>query len=193
MTDNIKASADEKLIEEVTEDFLRLQRERRLIERGWQLNINFVSGKQYCDIDSSGEIYEEDKKYFWQTRRVFNHIAPIVDMRCSKLGGIRPSLTVRAASDEEGDKHSASLASAILSSVSEAEDLDGIISEATCWSETCGTSFYKIMWDGCAGSAVGKTGDGKSVKQGDGKVCAVSPFEIYPYSLSEEKLENQRG
>ncbi|MDE6597421.1 MAG: hypothetical protein K2K60_02145 [Clostridia bacterium] len=193
MTDNTKTVADEKLIEEVTEDFLRLQRERRLIERGWQLNINFVSGKQYCDIDSSGEIYEEDKKYFWQTRRVFNHIAPIVDMRCSKLGGIRPSLTVRAASGEEGDKHSASLASAILSAAAEAADLDGIISEATCWSETCGTSFYKIIWDGSAGSAVGKTCDGKSVRQGDVKVCAVSPFEIYPYSLSEEKLENQQG
>lgn len=193
MTEKKETAADEKLIGEVTEDFLRLQRERRIKERGWQLNMNFVRGKQYCDLDSSGEIYDEDKKYFWQTRRVFNHIAPVVDMRCSKLGGIRPALTVRAASDEEGDKHAASLASAILSSVAEGADLDGVITEATCWSETCGTSFYKIIWDGGAGSAVGRTEDGKSVRQGDVKVCAVSPFEIYPYSLTEEKLEAQQG
>ncbi len=193
MTENEKNlnEINEKLAEEVTRDFLRRQKERRLIERGWQLNMNFISGNQYCDIDSSGEIYEEEKKYFWQTRRVFNHIAPIVDMRCSKLGGIRPALTVRAASDEEGDKHSAALASAILAAASESADLDGIITEATNWSESCGTAFYKIIWDGGAGSAVGQTEDGRKLRQGDVKVCAVSPFEIYPYTLSEEKLESQ--
>ena len=181
-------SAEEKLVEEVENDFLRRQEERRTIERGWQLNMNFLCGNQYCDINSSGEIFEEDRQYFWQTRRVFNHIAPTVDIRCSKLGRIRPSLTVRAASDEEGDMHSALLASAILSSVCEDEDLDGIISDATIWSETCGTAFYKVIWDGFSGSTVGTTEDGKKVRQGDVKIAAVSPFEIYPYSLSEEKL-----
>ncbi|MDE7453957.1 MAG: hypothetical protein K2N22_06075 [Clostridia bacterium] len=184
-------SAEEKLVEEVENDFLRRQEERRTIERGWQLNMNFLCGNQYCDVNSAGEIYEEDKQYYWQARRVFNHIAPTVEIRCSKLGRIRPSLTVRAASDEERDLHSASLASAILSAVCEEEDLDGIISDATIWSETCGTAFYKVLWDGTAGSAVGKTEDGKEVKQGDVKIAAVSPFEIYPYSLCEEKLSRQ--
>lgn len=181
-------TAEEKLAEEVYNDFLRRQEERRTIERGWQLNMNFLCGNQYCDVNSSGEIFEEDKQYYWQTRRVFNHIAPTVDIRCSKLGRIRPSLTVRAASEEEQDLHSAALASAILASVCEGADLDGIISDATIWSETCGTAFYKVIWDGFAGSAVGATEDGKKLRQGDVKIVAVSPFEIYPYSLSEEKL-----
>ncbi|MDE6868582.1 MAG: hypothetical protein K2J83_05520 [Clostridia bacterium] len=184
-------TAEEQLAEEVQNDFLRMQQERRAIERGWQLNMNFLCGNQYCDVNASGEIYEEDKQYFWQTRRVFNHIAPTVDIRCSKLGRVRPSLTVRAASEEESDIHSASLASAILSAVCEDADLDGIISDATVWSETCGTAFYKIMWDGFAGKAVGTTEDGKKLRQGDVKITAVSPFEIYPYSLSEEKLGMQ--
>ncbi len=184
-------TAEEKLIEEVQDDFLRRQQERRTIERGWQLNMNFLSGNQYCDINSSGEIYEEDGRYFWQARRVFNHIAPTMDIRCSKLGRIRPSLAVRAASEEETDVYSAALASAILSSVCENADLDGIISDATIWSETCGTAFYKVMWDGFSGSAVGAAEDGKKLRQGDVKIAAVSPFEIYPYSLSEEKLDKQ--
>ncbi len=185
---NNETSADEKLAEEVTEDFLQRQEERRFIERGWQLNMNFVGGNQYCGINSAGEIYEEDKKYYWQSRRVFNHIAATVDTRCSKLGRIRPSLAVRAASAEESDKHSASLASAILSAVFEDGDLDGVISEASVWSETCGTAFYKVVWDADAGSAVGVAADGKGIKQGGVKVFAVSPFEIYPYSLTEQSL-----
>ena len=56
-----KETADERLAEEVTNDFLRRQEERRLTERGWQLNLNFVRGNQYCDINSKGEIFEEDK------------------------------------------------------------------------------------------------------------------------------------
>lgn len=181
----------EELADEVTRDFLKRQDERRLSERGWQLNMNFVSGNQYCGLDASGEIVEEDRRYFWQNRRVFNHIAAIIDARCSKLGKIRPELVVRPASDEESDKHSASLASAVLAAVSDGLDLDGIISEATLWSEVCGTAFYKVVWKDGAGSTVGETADGKPLRQGDVRIYALSPFEIYPYSLSEEKLEEQ--
>ncbi len=182
-------TAEELLAEEVTCDFLKRQEERRYIERGWQLNMNFVGGRQYCDINSKGELYEEDKKYFWQTRRVFNHVAPTVDTRCSKLGRIRPALAVRPASDDENDRHSAALASAILAA--KAEEIDGAVTDATIWSETCGTAFYKIIWDGNAGGQVGFTEDGKRLNEGDAVIHAVSPFEIYPYTLSGETLEEQ--
>jgi len=182
---------DEKLAEEVERDFLKRQQERRFIERGWQLNMNFVCGNQYCDVDSSGEIHEEDKQYFWQTRRVFNHIAPIVDTRVSKLGRIRPALSVRAASDEEKDKHASALAEAILSAAFEDGDMDAVITDATIWSETCGTAFYKIVWDGGAGGEVGADEKGAKLCRGDVRVVAVSPFEIYPSVLSEEKLSAQ--
>lgn len=189
MTENQYEFSNE-LAEEVTRDFLRRQEERRLIERGWELNMNFLCGNQYCGINSSGELFEEDKRYFWQNRRVFNHIAPTMDMRCAKLGRLRPALSVRAASDEEADRHSAALSSAILSYASDECDLDGVIADATLWSEVCGTSFYKIVWDGTAGVCL--AGDGAAqIRSGDVRIAALSPFEIYPYSLSEEKLENQ--
>lgn len=185
------ARQEEELVAEVYADFRRRQEERRRIERGWQLNINFINGNQYCDVNPLGEIEKDDSGYFWQQKRVFNYIAPTVDMRCCRLSGIRPQLAVRAASEDDEDRRSAKLASAILNAACEDCDMDGALSKATVWSETCGTVFYKIIWDGYAGNEIGKTFDGASVKEGKVRVSVVSPFEIYPDSLSEENLYNQ--
>ena len=71
----------EKVAEEVVSDFESRREARRSIENGWVLNMNFVSGNQYCDVSPFGEVVEEEKRFYWQTRRVFNHIAPLVDAR----------------------------------------------------------------------------------------------------------------
>lgn len=187
----IEKDKKDALAAEIEDDFLRRREERRSLERNWQLNMNFVCGNQYCDLDGAGEIIEEDKKYYWQFRRVFNHIAPIVDTRLAKLSRIRPALTVRAASDDEDDRHSAFLASAILAAVQEDGDIDGVISKATVWSEICGTAFYKVMWNADKGKVVGISKNGVKLKEGGVDVIAVSPFEIYPECLSAEKIEDQ--
>lgn len=193
MTDSQKEERrkNRAIADEVYADFRRRQEERRLIERGWQLNMNFLSGNQYCDVNALGEIEEEDREYFWQERRVFNYIAPVVDTRCAKLSRIRPRLAVRAASDDEKDRQAAKLASAILSALNEDCDMDEVISRATTWSEACGTAFYKVIWDSYAGNGIGTTAEGTPLKEGRVKIVALSPFEIYPHSLSEETIENQ--
>ena len=76
--------------------------------------MNFLSGNQYCDVSPQGGIAEEDKRFYWQSRRVFNHIAPTIDTRIAKLTKMRPALHVRAFSDEEGDVKAAKLASGVL-------------------------------------------------------------------------------
>lgn len=187
------AEREKALVEELQADFKRRQEERRTIERGWQLNLNFLSGNQYCDVNALGELEYASGGYYWQEKRVFNHIAPIIDTRCSKLTGTRPKLTVRAASDDDVDRRSAKLSSAILAAASEDCGMDGALSAATVWSEACGTVFYKIIWDSDAGNEVGKTFDGASVREGKAKIVVASPFEIYPDSLSEENLYNQRS
>ncbi len=182
---------ESELVAEVQADFKRRQEERRSIERGWQLNMNFLSGNQYCDVNSLGEIEGDAGGYYWQEKRVFNHIAPTVDTRCCKLTGIRPKLAVRAASEDDDDRRSAKLASSILSATCEDCDVDGAISAATVWSEACGTVFYKVIWDSYAGNEIGRTFDGASVREGKVKLQVVSPFEIYPDTLSEQSIENQ--
>lgn len=186
-----KMTAERLIADEVERDFQKRREERRFTERGWLLNMNFVNGNQYCDLDAKGELAEESKEFFWQERRVFNHVAPIIDSRLSKLSRIRPALAVRSASDDEKDRHAAQLASAILSAVQEDCDADGVMNTAALWSEVCGTAFYKVLWNGGKGNAVGELPDGKKVYEGQADIVAVPPFEIYPYSLGVENIDDQ--
>lgn len=180
----------ERIVREVKEDFAVRQSERRMLERNWELNMNFLAGNQYCDIGASGEIVEEEPRFYWQYRRVFNHIAPAIDTRCAKLSRVRPQLIVRAASDQEGDLRTAKISSNVLKSVCEENSFEEVMSKATVWSETCGTSFYKIVWDGTAGRCLGQNESG-SVYEGAVRISAVPPFEIYPENLGCENIEDQ--
>ena len=184
-------TAEQLLCEDVQRDFDNRQRQRISIERRWELNMNFVQGNQYCRITDGGELTVTERAYTWEQRRVFNHIAPVIDTRLSKLSRIRPALAVRAASDDESDKRAAELASSILSAVQDEADIDGVISSATMWSEICGTSFYKTVWNSYGGKKLGATESGENVNEGGVEIAAISPFEIYPFSLTEESLEKQ--
>ncbi len=176
------------LAREIVADFTARQRARRQLERGWQLNMNFLSGNQFCDISPMGELEEEDSAFYWQSRRSFNHIAPTVDTRLARLAKVRPALNVRAFSDSEEDVKTARIASGILQSVKNRIDLDRVITRATLWSESCGTAFYKIVWNFDDGNIIGTDETGHSLREGDVNVVAISPFEIYPDSLSAEGL-----
>ncbi len=200
MTNREKSAADRAeerrkrdLVREIQADFSARREMRRGLERGWQLNMNFIAGNQYCDVSPSGDIGEEDAEFFWQSRRCFNHIAPTVDTRLARLAKVRPTLAVRPFSDSEEDMKTARLSSNILKAVKDKVDLDKVISRATLWSETCGTSFYKILWDGGEGAVVGRDERGNPVREGDVRVVALSPFEIYPDSLAAEGLEEVRS
>lgn len=186
---NANLSAEEILAEEVYSDFERRRAERKNLERSWQLNLNFVNGNQYCLIDAKGEIAEEEKNYYWQERLVFNHIAPIVAARLAKLSRIRPALTVRAASDDETDRRSAELASRILAAAHDDGDLDGVMNTAAMWSETCGTAFYKVVWNSAKGRLIGLTDDGNPKAEFPPPSAAVNGEELLKAALSDEKVK----
>lgn len=179
-----EAARKKALAAEVEADFCKRRKARKSLERGWELNMNFFSGNQYCDVMPDGEIGQEDARFYWQSRRVFNHIAPTVETRCAKLEKNRPTLRVRPFSDENGDVQCARLASDILQATGERIGLEGVVSRCTLWSEVCGTAFYKVLWDGEAGT-----------KEGDGDVAVVplSPFEVYPDTLTAERMEDVRS
>ena len=180
---------EKKLVAEIVADFERRREERRSIEGGWLLNMNFFSGNQYCDVSPFGGVVEEDKRFYWQARRAFNHIAPTVDSRLAKLEKMRPTLRVRAFSDEEGDVQAAKLATGILQYAQERIGFPEIVSKATAWAEVCGCAFYKIVWDEKGGRKVGLSEDGEPLYEGEIAVTALSPFEIYPDRLNAEGIE----
>ena len=183
-----KACEERKLVKEITDDFEARRGARRSLESGWLLNMNFFSGNQYCDVSPFGGVTEEDRQFYWQSRRVFNHIAPTVDARLAKLERLRPQLNVRAFSDEDGDLQAAKLATGVLKYAQERVNFSETVSRATVWSEICGCVFYKILWDEMGGKQVALDENGAPVYEGEVSITAVSPFEIYPDKLSAEDM-----
>lgn len=184
-----KERAEARIAEEVTADFLRRREERRAVESGWLLNINFFSGNQYCDVSPFGGVIEEDRQFYWQSRRVFNHIAPTIDSRIAKLEKMKPELVVRAFSDEDGDVKAAKLATGILKYVQDRIGLNELASRATTWSETCGCAFFKIDWNEKGGRQVAIDEENNPVYEGEVQVSVVPPFEVFPDRLDAEDLD----
>lgn len=188
-----KEREEARIADEVTADFLRRREERRAVESGWLLNINFLSGNQYCDVSPFGGVTEEDKQFYWQSRRVFNHIAPTIDSRIAKLEKMKPELTVRAFSDEDGDVKAAKLATGILKYVHDRIGLNELSSRVTNWSETCGCAFFKIDWDAQGGRQVAVDEENRPIYEGEVQVSVVPPFEVFPDRLDAEDLDGVRS
>lgn len=182
-----------KIVEEVLNDYASRREARKSLEMQWQLNINFMMGNQYSFIAPNGGIKEDEKQYFWQEKEVFNQIAPIVETRISKISSSLPNVTVVPASMEEADFESAKLSKQILASVSNRLNLIDIEKTATTWSEICGTSFYKVIWNTNSGKMVATDEIGNKIREGDVQIEVVSPFEIFPDNLSCERIEDMNS
>ena len=180
------------IVKETKKDFESRREDRRSLELQWRLNMNYLAGNQYAEISPKGDIDDRSRDYFWQEREVYNHIAPIVETRVSKLSRVQGKVKVRPLTGEQKDVNSAKLATKILLSIEDENELDKILAEGTLWSEVCGTAFYKVKWDKNLGKVVGAK-DGEKIYEGDVKISAVSPFEIYPDNLSAPDIESCRS
>lgn len=162
----------EDIVNDVKSDFEKRQKNRRPYELTWQLNMNFLMGNQYCQISPKGAIEQEDKYFFWQEKQAYNHIAPIVETRLARLNRVRPRPVARPFSGSDVDVNSAKISTKILDCVYDKLRLGELVSQASAWSETCGTAFYKISWNG-----------------DDAVISVCSPFEIYPDSNVSANLD----
>ncbi len=179
-----------EIVKEVLDDFNRRANERKSFDLKWRLNMNFYMGNQFCTVGFGGLMEDTDREYFWQEREVFNHIAPKIDIRLSKLSRIKPKMRVLPSSNDESDIYTAKMSKKILDSVSNKYSLSQKINQATKWSEICGTSFYKVYWNSNLGQVVAIEEDGRKIKTGDVDIAVCSPFEIYPDSSANENLED---
>ena len=179
---------EQDIVLDVKQDFLKRQKERKSYEKQWQLNMNFLIGNQYCGINTIGEIEDYQKQYFWQEREVYNHIAPFMEARASKLSTVRPKMSVVPATNSDNDLYVAKVSKNILDSVYHKLDISQKITDATNWSEICGTAFYKITWNSDSGLVVGKNHDGKDIKEGEVSLTVCPPYEIFPDNNNAEKI-----
>lgn len=180
----------EKIAKEVIDDFKNRAEARKSFDTIWQINMNFLMGNQYCNIGYGGQIEEADRQFFWQEREVYNHIAPIYDIRYAKLSRIKPDINVIPATSDERDKQSAKASKKIYKSLKNKLEIENKITQAIRWSEVCGTVFYKVSWNNNLGQTVAVDKDGNKVKSGEVELSVVSPFEIYPDSQTCESLRD---
>ncbi len=173
------------LVKEVMRDYARRKEARRGLEAGWLLNVNYISGNQYAEILPDGQLADGGRDYYWQERGVYNHIAPIIETRLAKFAGIGASVSVRPATGDFADVNSAKFSTLLLRSAEEENGLKNLTREATYWSETCGTAFYKISWSGNKGRPIAE-----NLNEGDVEISVCPPYEIYPDNLSAEEIDD---
>lgn len=184
-----RKSLNQDIVQNVKLDYLARREARRSLEAQWQLNINFYVGNQYSYIASNNNLSDYDKQYFWQEKEVFNHIAPMIETRISKITRLNPNIEVLPASMDLADIKSAKLSKEIFKAVSNKLDLPSLSKYASTWCEICGTAFYKITWNSDAGMVIA-TDDKKAIREGDVDISVCSPFEILPDNLSCENISD---
>lgn len=197
-TDREKAGlvSDGAIVSFIDEEFSRRQRERLHYELQWQLNINFIEGNQYCDIDPYRMSIEEiNKLYDWQEREVYNQIAPVVETRVARLSNMKPILKARAPTHRAEDIRSARVSSQLLRNIYYEQGVKEQIQEMLTWAETTGTCFLKHIWNNQKGPVVGyaqiykadDVGGEEEVRhefihEGDLETIVVPPHEVFPDS-----------
>ncbi len=186
----MKSKLKDPIVEQVKEDFRNRQQKRRCLETQWQMNMNFYMGNQFCTIGYGGQIEDYEKQFFWQEREVFNHVAPLMEIRMARLSKTKPKITVLPSSNDDLDIKTAKVSKKVLQAVSNKINLSSKINEALKWSEICGTVFYKVVWDCDGGMVVAKDEKGNPLKSGEVNVSVCSPFEIFPNSDSCESVES---
>lgn len=184
---------EEEYVSAIIKEYYDRQNLRKQFEKTWMLNINYYLGNQYCTLDKNGNIEDFGRQYFWQEREVFNHIAPLVDLRLTKLSRVRPSMTVNPFSDSDEDIYQAKVSKNILKAFCNANNLSAILAQGTRWSELTGTVFYKVSWNNEAGDVIAQDEEGKVIRSGEVELSVISPFEIYPDSNHYNTLEEAKS
>ena len=181
MEDREQKKREERAVRAVKEAFESRREARRSLERSWELNMNFLSGNQYCDVGPAGEIVEEQPAFTGRaggcsttSRPPSTRAAPSSPacgraFRCARL---------RARSGTCGRQ---SWRAASLQAVGEDAGWTGRSPAPPPGARRAERPFTRSR-----GTASLPGGGGVSV-------AAVPPFEVYPADLSCEDVEAQRA
>ena len=179
---DVNQESDSNLVKFVNDEYNKRVEQRKPYELQWRLNIEFHAGNQYVDIRANmNDVVALPKFYEYQQREVFNHIAPIMETRLSKLSRVNPGLVCRPGSGERQDISASKVSSAIVKGVHRQVKMQEKMMQGTAWSELTGTVFYEQQWDAKAGNSLGVL-DNKQVNEGDVTEDAFSSFEALPDS-----------
>ena len=114
----VKRNTQDGLVRYVNDEYKRRLDERRWFELQWKLNIAFLEGNQFLDINPVAmDLQEVPKLYWWQEREVHNQIAPIIETRIARISRLKPILKARPSNNDQSNIRAAKVASAQLKNV----------------------------------------------------------------------------
>lgn len=196
-----------EIVDFVEKEFERRQKERIPFELQWRLNIAFIEGNQYVQINEVAQTLDRiPEDYWYEQREVFNHIAPNIEARQARLGKMRPVLKVRPGSSDKSDIRATKISTQLLQSVQHEQKIRNKIHEVIRWLELTGTCCIKNIWNPDAGPLVPQidpqtgepmvdpaTGQPVLIREGDLEVIVCPAPEIFPESPYNQKIEDNQS
>lgn len=200
---NTQVIDENELISYVDNEFERRKKERLPFENQWKLNVNFLEGNQYVDINPVSQSLEEVPRVFdWQEREVFDMIAPNIETRLSRLSRMRPVLKVRPGSSEPDDMRSTKVGNHLLKNLYYDKKMQSKQADLNAWMEITGTCLMKHVWNPGMGQLVGYDDTvvdmqgnpiPQEVHEGDLEVIVCPPQEIFPDSSYHQEVDSCRS
>lgn len=194
-TNPYEATDADSLVNFVQTEFKRREMERLPYELQWRLNIAFIEGNQYLDVNPVALTIEEvPKLYWWQEREVFNHIAPNIEVRIARLSKMRPQLKARPSSNDKDDLRRTRVTNQLINNIYYDNRIKDKILDLIPWLEATGTVLFKNHWNPNAGPVivVRDESDGKvveyAIREGDLEVTLCPAVEIYPDSCLHQEV-----
>ena len=196
-----------EIVDFVEKEFERRQKERIPFELQWRLNIAFIEGNQYVQINEVAQTLDRiPEDYWYEQREVFNHIAPNIEARQARLGKMRPVLKVRPGSSDKSDIRATKISTQLLQSVQHEQKMRNKTHEVIRWLELTGTCCIKNIWNPDAGPLVPQidpqtgepmvdpaTGQPVLIREGDLEVVICPAPEIFPESPYNQKIEDNQS
>ena len=202
---------DDDLVAFVEKEFKKRQDDRRVFELQWRLNLAFYEGNQRLDINTASMTLEEMPIMFdFQETECFNHIAPNIETRISKLKNMRTITRCKAGGSlDQADLHAAKIGTHLLKNNYSGQNLREKHAEELSWMEICGTVFRKHIWNPNLGQVIGVANpdiagedeqsppqpgteqpQGQEVREGEQETIIVPPQEIYPDSSYRDDISS---
>ena len=190
------------LVSELLDELEHRRSDRAPYELQWQLNADFVAGNQNVDIDFVNRCLKLDEFAGDRVkeRRVFNRISPLMDTRLANLMSVSYDMVVLPRTGEAEDAAKAKIGTKLLEYCQSNTGFRAQINQLLQWSEICGTAFTISYWDAHAGDviaemAISEDGEGISkavpIHLGDLAFGLLSPYEVFPASLTVQNVDDQ--
>ena len=191
----------------VLDEYERRKKDRIPYEQQWRLNANFYEGNQYCEINTFNgyEIRQIAPFRPYESREVFNKIAPIIETRIANLQKINYAMTVKPRRNDIDDYAKAEVSTNILKYYQDVSNFNMMKNQAIVWNEICGSCFWICGWNRDKGVVtdrewIEEVDENDEIQyklreyhEGDIEYSLLSPYEVYPDDIMTQKVENQRS